>query len=228
LSALTEDAKERVETLARHTDLGSGFSVATMDMEIRGAGNLLGPEQSGSISAVGFEMFCNLVAEATAELRGEKYVQDVEPELTFEQPGYIPEDYLPEVGQRLQYYKRLASALSEEEVESVAADMVDRYGALPLETEELVRVMVVKALARGFGLRGVEVSSKWLTIHLAPDSKVDPDSVIEIINKEQGRAKLTDDLKIKLRLKLDEEQGPVAAIHFLHRLKAYDINPSIS
>ncbi len=228
LSILTEDARQRVETLARYTELGSGFSVATMDMEIRGAGNLLGPEQSGSVNSVGFEMFCELLGEATAELRGEKRAQEIEPELTFEQPGFIPEDYLPDVGQRLQYYKRLASAHEEEEVQSIAADLVDRFGPLPAETEELVQVMVVKALSRKLGIRGVEQTSRRLTIHLAPDSRVDPDIVIEIIRSERGRVQLSDDLKISVRSRAGEEGGVRDAIRFLHQLGGYGNNPPIS
>ncbi len=227
MAMLSEASRERVETLARYTDLGSGFSVATMDMEIRGAGNLLGAEQSGDVHAVGLEMFCDLVAEATADLRGEKIVREVEPELTFDQPGYIPEKYLPEVGQRLQYYKKLASVSSEASVASIATEMADRLGPLPEETEVLVSGMVVKALSRGLGIRGVEVSSKWLIFHLAEDSRVDPNQVIEIVREERGRVQLTSDLRIKVRRHAEETDGVGAAIHFLHRLSAYDNNPSI-
>ncbi len=228
LSVLGEEARQRVETLARYTDLGSGFSVATMDMELRGAGNLLGREQSGSVSAVGYEMFCDLLLEATNELRGEEKKIDVEPELTFEQPGLISEEYLPDVGQRLQYYKRLASADSEEEVESIAAELVDRYGVLPEETEDLIKIMVVKALSRRFGIRGVESTLKRMTVHLAPDSRVEPDVLIEIMHKASGRVQLTGDLKVKVRFSADEPGGADSAIHFLHQLGAYGNKPSIS
>ncbi|MCP4604723.1 MAG: transcription-repair coupling factor [Proteobacteria bacterium] len=228
LSMLSQEACQRVETLARYTDLGSGFSVATMDLELRGAGNLLGPEQSGNVNAVGFEMFCDLLAEATAELRGEKQIQKIEPELTFEQPGCIPEEYLPDMGQRLQYYKRLASAASEEEVEGVAADLVDRFGSLPSETEELIKVMVIKAISRNMGIRGVESTSRRFTIHLAPDSRIDPDVVTQIVGEEGGRIRLTKDLKIKMDLSLEESDGTAGAIRFLHRLNAYDNNPPTS
>jgi transcription-repair coupling factor (superfamily II helicase) len=227
LSILGEEAKQRVQTLARYSDLGSGFSVATMDLEIRGAGNLLGHEQSGSIQAVGFEMFYELLSEAAADLRGEEARNDIEPELTFDTPGFISEDYLPDVGQRLQYYKRLASAASEEDAQSIAAELTDRFGVLPPETENFIKVMVVKALSRKLSIRGVESTSKRLIVHLAPDSRVDPDVVIKIVKEERGFVQLTEDLKIKVRFNEDETGGVDGAIHFLHRLGSYDINPSI-
>jgi transcription-repair coupling factor (superfamily II helicase) len=227
LSILGEEAKQRVQTLARYSDLGSGFSVATMDLEIRGAGNLLGHEQSGSIHAVGFEMFYELLSEAAADLRGEELRVEVEPELTFETPGFISEDYLPDVGQRLQYYKRLASAASEEDVQSIAAELTDRFGALPSEAENFVKVMIVKALSRKLGIRGVESTSKRLIAHLASDSRVDPAVVVKIVKKERGLVQLTEDLKIKVRFNEEDAGGVDGTIRFLHRLGSYDINPSI-
>ncbi|MCP4675803.1 MAG: transcription-repair coupling factor [Deltaproteobacteria bacterium] len=228
LSVLTEEARQRVETLARYTDLGSGFSVATMDMEIRGAGNLLGPQQSGTVSAVGFEMFCDLLAEAAAEIRGEKQTREIEPELTFERPGFIPDEYIPDVGQRLQYYKHLASAESEEAVEEIAADLVDRYGPLHEDTEDLVQVMIAKSMCRNLKIRGIESTTRRLTVHLAPDTRVSPDRVIDIVHKERGFVRLTDDLKIVVRLDDKSPTGAQAAIRFLHRLGACDNNPPIS
>jgi transcription-repair coupling factor (superfamily II helicase) len=189
-------------------------------MELRGAGNLLGKEQSGNVNAVGFEMFCDLLSEAASELRGIKRERDIEPELTFEQPGYFPEEYLPDVGQRLEYYKQLASAGGEQEVESIAADLIDRFGPLPKESEELIEIMAVKALSRALGIRGVEATSRRLTIHLGLDSKIDPDTVIGIVREEQGRVQLTNDLKIKMDFKDEEPPSAKAAIKFLHRLSS--------
>lgn len=227
LKMLSKEALERVQTLARHTELGSGFSVATTDLEIRGAGNLLGPEQSGNVSAVGFEMFCELLKEATETLRGKMPRREVEPELTFEQPGLIPEEYIEDVGQRLHFYKRLASAENEGEIEDIAAELVDRFGPVPKETEELFDAMKVKALSRVLGIRGVEVTSHRLLIHLTEESRVDPDAVRRIIREESGRVRLTSDLKIRIGLPRPGTHATIAAIQFLQRLVAYGNNPSI-
>jgi transcription-repair coupling factor (superfamily II helicase) len=224
---MSPEAKERVETLVRHTELGSGFSIATTDMEIRGAGNLLGPEQSGNVSAVGFEMFCDLLKEATETLSGKVPRREVEPELTFEQPGLIPEEYIEDVGQRLHFYKRLASAEDEQEIERIAAELVDRFGTIPRETEDLIDVMKVKALSRMLGIRGVEVTSQRMTIHLAEDSRVDPAAVVRVVQEEKGRVQLTEDLKIRMGLLPSGSQATITAIQFLQRLMAYGNNPSI-
>jgi transcription-repair coupling factor (superfamily II helicase) len=228
LDALGGDARERVDAMVRHSDLGSGFSVATLDLEMRGAGNLLGAEQSGSVSAVGLEMYCELVAEASAELRGEERRATVEPEVTLDRPGYLPEDYLPDVGQRLSYYKRLASCADEREIQVLAAELVDRYGPLPEEAEEVVRGMAVKTLCRSLRIHGLEASQRGLTIHLGSDSLVDPGLVMEIIREEQGRVRLTDDLKIAVRFAAEGPAGAEGAIRILRRLGAYDNNPPIS
>jgi transcription-repair coupling factor (superfamily II helicase) len=228
LDALGEDARERVEAMVRHSDLGSGFSVATLDLEMRGAGNLLGAEQSGSVSAVGLEMYCELVAEASAELRGEERPATVEPEVTLDRPGYFPEDYLPDVGQRLSYYKRLASCADEREIQLLAAELVDRYGPLPEEAEEVVRGMAVKTLCRALRIHGLEASQRGLTVHLGSDSLVDPGLVTEIIREERGRVRLTDELKIAVRFAAEGPAGAEGAIRILRRLGAYDNNPPIS
>jgi len=228
VSALSDDAKERVETLARYTDLGSGFSVATMDMEIRGAGNLIGTEQSGNVAAVGIEMFSDLLEQAAAELKGEPIETDIEPELTLDRPGYLPEEYIPDVGRRLEFYKRFASACTEEEVESAAAELRDRFGPLPPETEDLVTGMAAKAVCRRLAVRGLEASVKGLVLHLTPDTKINPEGVTAIIRADRGRVRLSADLTLRVRFRTDEEGGVQGAIHFLHRLEAYDNNLSIS
>ncbi len=227
-SSLSEEARERVETLARYTELGSGFSVATMDMEIRGAGNLIGAEQSGNVAAVGLEMFCDLLEQAAADLRGEPIKFDIEPELTLEKPGYLPEEYIPDVERRLEFYKRLASSYSEEEVENTAADLRDRFGPLPAETLDLIQGMEVKAISRRLRIRGVEVKTKELIIHLASDTNVNPDAVIAIVREDAGRVRLNSDLTLRVRFKPEEDGGVTGAIHFLHRLEAYGNNLAIS
>ena len=217
-----------METLARYTDLGSGFSVATMDMELRGAGNLIGTAQSGNVAAVGLEMFSELLEQAAAELRGEPIVADIEPELTLDRPGYLPEEYIPDVGARLEFYKRLASAHGEAEVESEAAELRDRFGPLPAEAEDLISGMTAKAVCRRLAIRGMEVSVKGVVLHLTSDTHIEPDAVTALIREERGRVRLNADLTLRARFRPGEEGGVVGAIHFLHRLEAYGNNLSIS
>ncbi|MEJ7731729.1 MAG: transcription-repair coupling factor [Polyangiaceae bacterium] len=127
-NAMTDEARSRIEALERHTELGSGFQIASLDLELRGSGDLLGGEQSGNVASVGFEMFCQMLDEAVHELRGDPIVHDVDPELSFDVDALLPDDY-SDVGVRLSLYKRLASAGSVDEVADLASEMEDRFGA---------------------------------------------------------------------------------------------------
>src|SRR6185295_8439217 len=140
-SALSEEARTRIEALERHTDLGSGFQIASLDLELRGAGDLLGGEQSGNVAQVGFDLFCRMLEEAVHELRGEPVIHEVEPELSFDVEALLPDDYIADVGVRLSLYKRLASAENEQEVVDLAAEMEDRFGPPPDDAKRLVHLM---------------------------------------------------------------------------------------
>jgi transcription-repair coupling factor (superfamily II helicase) len=227
LASLGDVARERVEALARYTDLGSGFSVAMLDLELRGAGNLLGAEQSGDVAAVGFDMYCELLAEAAAEARGEPRRVEVEPELTLEQPGYLPEAYLPDVGQRLQYYKRLAAAADEQEVEALAAEMHDRFGKPPDVVEVLFQGMKAKAYCRRLRIPGLELRRRQLTVHLGTESLVEPEVVAAVVREAEGRVRLKPDLRIIVQFDDELPGGPDGLIRILRRLGSYDNNPLI-
>ena len=119
-NAMNDDARARIEALERHTELGSGFQIASLDLELRGAGDLLGAEQSGSVASVGFDMFCRMLDEAVHEMRGEEVTHDVDTELSFDADALLPEDYVSDIGVRLSLYKRLASAIDEGHVAEIA------------------------------------------------------------------------------------------------------------
>jgi transcription-repair coupling factor (superfamily II helicase) len=157
---LTETAHERLATIAQHTDLGSGMRIAMKDLEIRGAGNLLGGEQSGHIADVGFDLYVRLVGEALAEHKGDTEV--VLPEIKVELPidAHIPHDYVPHERLRLEAYKRLADAHTDEQVDEVAAELTDRYGSLPAPVEALLAVARFRVLARSVGLTEVLVQGQ--------------------------------------------------------------------
>ncbi len=170
--ALTEEARRRLEALQRFTELGAGFQIASADLEIRGGGELLGAKQSGSIAAVGFEQYIRMLEEAVAQLRGQPIHHPIDPELTLEVPGYIPDDYVPDTGQRLDLYKRLSAVDDEDEVRVLLEEIVDRFGPLPGEVLLLADLMVVKALARRLGATAVELTRSRLAIALGPSSTV--------------------------------------------------------
>ncbi len=145
---MTPEAKQRLAVLQRFTELGAGFQVATHDLEIRGAGELLGERQHGAVASVGFETYARILEEAVAELRGEPIKPEHDPEISVDVPAFLPDDYVPDAGQRLDFYRRLAKARNEDDVRATLAELEDRYGALPEEALLLGEVMIDKTLVR--------------------------------------------------------------------------------
>jgi transcription-repair coupling factor (superfamily II helicase) len=149
--ALSEVAQKRLKAIEEFSELGSGFKIALRDLEIRGAGNILGPEQHGDIAAVGFEMYCTLLEEAVAELKGQKPEKLLLPTAEFDLDCYIPDDYVGSPAQKLALYKKIGLAGSEEAIDLIAEEMRDRYGPIPRESENLLqtaRLRVAGATAR--------------------------------------------------------------------------------
>ncbi|HMC79742.1 MAG TPA: transcription-repair coupling factor, partial [Acidimicrobiia bacterium] len=155
---LTEEAYERLKTLGEFTDLGSGFKIAMRDLEIRGAGNLLGGQQSGHIAAVGFDLYCQMVTEAVSELTGEE-PPPAPPEISIDVPvtASIPRDYIARDDLRMEAYRRLAAVMTKADVEDVAAEWADRYGPPPSPAAALLAVARVRAECVRLGIRDVAV-----------------------------------------------------------------------
>jgi transcription-repair coupling factor (superfamily II helicase) len=163
---LTEQAYERLKTIGEHTELGSGFKIAMRDLEIRGAGNLLGANQSGHIAAVGYDLYVQMVSEAVAELKGEEIRPPAEVKLDIPVDAHLPADYMPGGEQRLEAYRRLAAVTTQSEVDDVAAEWADRYGPLPDPAEALIRVARLRAECVRTGVREVTVARN--VIRLSP------------------------------------------------------------
>jgi transcription-repair coupling factor (superfamily II helicase) len=198
-NAMTDESRSRIEALERHTELGSGFQIASLDLELRGAGDLLGAEQSGNVASVGFDMFCRMLEEAVAEMKGEEAVHDVDPELSFDVEALLPEDYVTDVGVRLSLYKRLASATDEAHVADIAAEMEDRFGPPPEDARRLVKLMALKTELRRLRALGCEANARVVTLHLREDTPLDPAKVAVLIRKTQGVWKLTPDMRLSRR-----------------------------
>ncbi|MGH9039614.1 MAG: TRCF domain-containing protein, partial [Acidimicrobiia bacterium] len=154
---LTEEAYERLKTLGEFTDLGSGFKIAMRDLEIRGAGNLLGGEQSGHIAAVGFDLYCQMVTEAVGELTGEAPTEPIEISVDVPVTASIPRDYIARDDLRMEAYRRLAAVGSLADVEDIAAEWSDRYGPPPAPAAALLAVARVRAECVRLGVREVAV-----------------------------------------------------------------------
>jgi transcription-repair coupling factor (superfamily II helicase) len=171
---VTEEARRRLEALQRFTELGAGFQIASQDLEIRGGGELLGAKQSGSIAAVGFDQYVKMLEAAVAEMRGEPIHSAIDPELSIEMPGFIPDDYVPDPGQRLELYKRLSAVVDDDELAAVMTEISDRYGPVPGDVVLLAELMGIKAIARKLGVLALEIASTRVAIALPPDSPLDP------------------------------------------------------
>nr|WP_242498025.1 transcription-repair coupling factor [Nocardioides glacieisoli] len=171
---LTETAHERLATLAQHSDLGGGMAIAMKDLEIRGAGNLLGGEQSGHIADVGFDLYVRLVGEAVAEFKGGNEEELAEVRIELPVDAHLPHDYIPSERLRLEIYKRLAEVRSEADVDEVRAELVDRYGEPPEVVRSLLFVALFRARCRQVGVKEVTVAGKYVRFAPVdlPDSRV--------------------------------------------------------
>jgi transcription-repair coupling factor (superfamily II helicase) len=199
-SELSEEARLRLEALERYGELGSGFQLATLDMELRGAGDLLGADQSGFVASVGFELFCRMLEEATQELRGETVVHDVEPELSFDVEALLAAEYVAEVGVRLSLYKRFASAMSDSEVTMLAEELENRFGQPPLEARRFIELMRLKCELRRLRVLGCEASAKSVSFHLRDDTPLDPTKVRELVATKRSPYRLSPDGRLTRRL----------------------------
>jgi transcription-repair coupling factor (superfamily II helicase) len=187
---LDETAQRRLRVIEELTELGAGFKLALRDLEIRGAGNLLGAQQHGHIAAVGFDLYTKLLDEAVRELRGEAPAAEVDPTVTVEVEALLPEVYVPEEGQRLALYKRLAEIGQADEIGELRAELADRFGPPPPVVEALLDVVGLRLAARALGVERVEAQGGRALVTFAPSTRVTPERLLAVIGKSKGRMKM--------------------------------------
>lgn len=191
---MTDDAQKRLEAIAGAQDLGAGFVLATHDLEIRGAGELLGDGQSGQIQAVGFTLYMEMLERAVKSIRkGEQPNLDQPlgggPEINLRVPALIPEDYLPDVHARLILYKRIANAIDEDGLKELQVEMIDRFGLLPEPAKHLVRLTLLKLQAERLGIKKIDAGPQGGRIEFAAETPVDPLTLIKLIQSAPNRYK---------------------------------------
>ena len=182
--------------LEQHTELGSGFHIASLDLELRGSGDLLGAEQSGNVASVGFDLFRQMLEDAVHELRGEPVVHDLEPELSFDVEALLPEEYIADIGVRLSFYKRLASAGDEQDVEELAVEMQDRFGPPPEAARRLVHLMRQKTELRRMRVLGCEANARWVVLHLADDHRLDTQGLVRMVQQRPRVFQVSPDMRM--------------------------------
>ncbi len=215
--AISADAEKRLEALASLEELGAGFTLATHDLEIRGAGELLGEEQSGQIEEIGFSMYRDMLDRAVRALKSGKVpdfdlTSEHEAEIELHLPALIPDDYLHDVNARLTLYKRISSAADDEELRDLQVEMVDRFGLLPDAVKNLFAVTELKLLATPLGIRKLELGANGGRVMFTPKPDIDPTTVIRMIQTLPKVYALDgqDRLKIKLQLEGNSERLRVA------------------
>ena len=197
--ALTAQAEKRLHVLQSLDTLGAGFQLASHDLDIRGAGNLLGDEQSGHIREVGYELYQQMLTDAVAALKAgddEPTAEAWSPAITLGTPVTIPESYVPDLPVRLTLYKRLAALETEAEIEGVGAEMIDRFGPMPPEVNDLLHIMTIKALCRRAHIEKLDAGPKGVIIAFRDNSFGNPAALVRYISQQGSEAKVRPDMKI--------------------------------
>jgi len=209
---ITPQAERRLKVLQSLDTLGAGFQLASHDLDIRGAGNLLGEEQSGHIKEVGYELYQQMLEEAVASLKAgvsEPVTDRWSPQITIGTPVLIPEDYVADLPVRLTLYRRLADIEDDREIEAFAAELVDRFGPLPEEVEYLLQVVAIKTLCRRANVERIEVGPKGAVLAFRDNVFSNPDGLITYIAKHPAGARVRPDMKVVF---FDEWETPKARL----------------
>jgi transcription-repair coupling factor (superfamily II helicase) len=206
-AALPSEAQKRLKALMEFTELGSGFKIALHDLQIRGAGNLLGQAQSGQLVEVGYELYLQLLEEAIRTFKGEAPADMApEPEIHLQVAAYLPEDYVPDIKQRLALYRRLSGRLTAAMVDELEEELVDRFGPIPLEGQDLLRVVRAKERLRLLGIKRLEVQNGAAIFQFADPDRLDLTRLVALLKKRPEKFRLTPDQT--LRLGLPESGSP--------------------
>jgi len=224
-TVITRDAEQRLAALQRFSELGAGFQIASHDLEARGAGNLLGAEQSGHIAAVGFDLYTELLRKAVAGLRGQTVDDAVEPELALPVSARIPEDYVADGNQRLLLYKRLSLAEDEEQLDELHEEMIDRFGPLPEAAQNLSQMLELKLALKRLNAAGLEVRAGQAAISLGAGARVDADRLVSLAARKRSRYTLTPEHRLSRPLTEEERGSPLrAARNLLREVRRCAIN----
>jgi len=196
---LSPIARKRLAAIREFSDLGAGFRIAALDLELRGAGNLLGGQQSGHIDAIGFDLYTQMLERTVQELRGEEIVEETGAQLNLGIDTRIPDDYIADMSQRLRTYKRIASARSDEELNRISEEVSDRYGRLPMSVENLFGFARVRREAERLGIISIDRVGENLAVKLGEKARVEPGDLLKLLEENKSASfSPTGVLKIKM------------------------------
>lgn len=196
--SLSEPARKRLRAIQELSELGAGFRIAARDLETRGAGNILGKQQSGHIAAVGIDLYTEMMEEAVSELRGEEPSKEPDTQINIQASAFIPDDYISDIGLRLAAYKQISAITTEEEAEALAAEFEDRYGRLPQHVRNLIEIMKIKAVARAAMVSRVDASRNAVSITFDENARIPADKVMALLKRSKGTVSLASEYTLKI------------------------------
>lgn len=219
---LTKDAEQRLEAMSTIDNLGAGFALATHDLEIRGAGELLGSEQSGQIESIGFSLYMDLLENAVKALQEgrEPTLDEItqnQVEIELRVPALLPDDYLPDVNMRLSFYKRIASSESLDQLKDLKIELIDRFGLLPEATKNLFAITQLRLAAQPLGLKKIDAGINGGYLEFKPTAQPDPMKFIQLIQKQPAVYSFEGVVKFKFKLPLEENSKRLEFVENLLR-----------
>ncbi|MCX7943685.1 MAG: transcription-repair coupling factor [Deltaproteobacteria bacterium] len=196
IASLKRDVKKKMDILYRHQALGAGFNIASEDLEIRGAGEILGKRQAGFIDGIGFDLYNELLEDAIMELKGSPKVRLYKPEIRVDVPVFIPDSYIEDVTTRLNFYHRFSAAVSEEAIDNLVSELLDRFGDFPVEVKNLAELSRIRIIAGSMGVRSMNKFKNSLSVVFDKSANIDSTKVIPFLEKYRKQVKVTPDSKI--------------------------------
>lgn len=226
-AAMTADAIKRLEAIDSLEDLGAGFVLATHDLEIRGAGELLGDTQSGQIQEIGFSLYTELLGRAIRSLKAGKEPNLLEPldagvDINLHMAALLPDDYVPDVHLRLMLYKRIASAASREELRDMQVELIDRFGLLPAVAKNFMRIAAIKLDASALGIDKIDASASGGYVQFGRRSSVNPAVLVQLVQNESQTYRMQGAHRLQFRLEMPDEEDRFTAIEDLLQTLAAD------
>ncbi len=217
---VSKDAMKRLDAITSLEDLGAGFTLATHDLEIRGAGELLGDEQSGQIQSIGFSLYMEMLEKAVEALKeGRELALDEmltqQTEVEFRIPALLPNDYLPDVNTRLSLYKRIASAQNKDDIEEIKVELIDRFGKLPDATHNLLKIQEIKMIAGKLGIAKIEAHEKGGLVEFSAKTAVNPMYLVNLIQSSPSKYRFEDSSKLKIIESLVDRRDRIGFIENL-------------
>ena len=195
---LSPDAEKRLKALMDFSQLGAGLRLAMHDLEIRGGGNILGFAQTGHVAAVGYELYLRMIEQAVAELKGEEWHEEVEPEVRMDLPAYLPEGYIPDVDIRLNLYRRLSSIKDEAQLKAIQEEIRDRFGPLPEEVENLLSLVALRLVLKRIGVQRLDVTQGGIVLDFSANCPLDPKALIRLAQKSPHKLRFLSPTRVRL------------------------------